>query len=55
MTRTFWVLAAGATGVYALGEAAPALSRLVSSLVPLVLVVGVVALVWRVLSVLTRR
>ncbi len=55
MTKAVQTLALAAVGLVAIAAVGPALARLVSALVPLVLVVGVVAAVLRTVWFYTRR
>ena len=55
MTKALSSLALVVAGLVALAAVGPALARLISALVPLVLVVGVVAAVLRVVWFHTRR
>ena len=54
MTKLVSTLALAVVGVAAVGAVGPGLARLVSALVPLVLVAGIVAAVLMVLRYLTR-
>jgi hypothetical protein len=55
MTRLIQVGLVGIVGLAALITAGPTILRLVQALVPLVLVIGVMAIVLRVVWVYTRR
>ena len=55
MTKLIQALVAGALGLTALVAATPTLVALIHALVPLVLVVGVVALAWQLVRYFTRR
>lgn len=54
MTKLVSTLALAVGGVIAVGAAGPGLARLISALVPLVLVAGIVGAVLMVLRYLTR-
>lgn len=55
MNRLVSLVAFGVVGLAALAVASPALARLISALVPLVLVAGIVAVVLRLVWSYTRK
>ena len=55
MTKAVQALTLAVVGLVAIAAVGPALARLISALVPLVLVVGAVAAVLRTVWVYTRR
>jgi hypothetical protein len=55
VTKAVQALALAVVGLVAIAAVGPALARLISALVPLVLVVGVVALAWQLVRYFTRR
>lgn len=55
MNRLVWIALALIAGPLVLSAATPAITRLLSALTPLVLVVGVLAIAWRLVSHFTRR
>jgi hypothetical protein len=53
--KSLWLIVAVTAGLLALRAATPAITRLISALTPLVLVVGVLALAWQMIGYFTRR